>query len=40
MFVDCFKGNAQENPYLIEPKSNLTEFFDKFPNPFNLIAAV
>ena len=40
MLMDRFKGNAHENPYLMDPKSNLTEFFDKFPNPFNLIAAV
>ena len=35
-----FNGNAQANPYLTNPNSNLTESLGIFPNPFNLKAIV
>ena len=35
-----FNGNAQANPYLTNPNSNLTESLGILPNPFNLKAIV
>ena len=35
-----FNGNAQANPYLTNPNTNLTESLGIFPNPLNLMAIV
>ena len=40
ILTESFNGKAHANPNLIDPKSNLTESFDIFPNPSNLIANV
>ena len=39
-FTLSFNGNAQANPYLTNPNSNLTESLGILPNPFNLMAIV
>ena len=34
IFKFPFNGNAQANPYLTNPNSNLAEFSGIFPSPF------
>ena len=40
IFTESFNGNAQANPYLTNPNSNLTESLGILPKPFNLKAMV